>query len=189
MLVELEAWFHIVPVVKPYLEPLGLQLLHQRAYSIGHRLQLLRALVYRHEHHMQRGDLRWNHQPIVIRVRHDPRPHQARRYPPRGSPHVVHHPLIVHELHIEGPCEILPEEVRSASLQSLPILHQRLYAEGVHSPGKSFARALYPHYHGERQPLAGKLFVHPHHSHRLLARLPLGGMRRVPLLPQELRGP
>src|SRR5688500_11270482 len=58
-------------------------------------------------------------------------------YSPTCSPHIFLFVFLIQELHIKCFCEILPEKMRSAGLQSLAILHQCLNTISVNSTSKT----------------------------------------------------
>ena len=149
------------------------------------RLHLLLALVDRDEHRLDRRERRRQHQPVVVRMGHDERSHQAGRDAPRRGPHVFELALLVGELHVERLGEILPQKVRRTALQRLAVLHQRLDRERVLGACEPFVGRLVAHDHGQGHVSLGELLVDVYHlrglGDRLLARL-VGG---VPLLPQE----
>ena len=117
---------------------------------------------------------------------HNQSTHKACTYAPRGCPHILLLALLRGVLHVEGLGEILTEEVRSAALQCLAILHKGLDGEGVDSTSKALVRRLVTHDDGHAHPLLGEGSVDVNHTLGLLDSLLGGGVCRMSLLPQEL---
>ena len=91
------------------------------------------------------------------------------------------------ELDLERFREVLPEIMRRTRLQRAAVAHQRLDRIGARCARELFAFALLPVDHGHRELGLRKLLVEREDLQRLLLRLGLGLMRRMPFLPQELR--
>ena len=120
-------------------------------------------------------------------MRHDERPDQARRDAPARRVHVFQLPVLVEELDIRALREVLPQIMARAHLQRLAVLHHAFDALRVHSAGEPFAFRLVAAHHRHAHHVLGDVRVDIQHPRDFLARLRLRRVRRVPLLPQELR--
>ena len=154
----------------------------------GDLVALLEALIYRYDDDLMRGELGWQDEAVVVRVRHDERAHQTRRDAPGGSPDELLLTFLRGEGHVEGLSEVLPEEVRGTALQRLAILHQRLDGIGLDRTSEALVGTLDPYVHGHGKEVTGEVCIDVDHADGLFLGLLTGSVRRVPLLPEELRG-
>ncbi len=116
---------------------------------------------------------------------HDKSTHKARRYAPRRGPDILQLSFAVGILYIESLGEVLSEEVRGAALQSLAVLHQRLYGVGILRSGETFVGALASDDYRHAHIILDERLVYAYHflclGYRLFARF----VSRMALLPQE----
>ena len=84
--------------------------------------------------------------------------------------------------------EILAEEMAGARLQRLAILHHRLDGERLLGARKALARGLLALDDRHREPVFREPGIDVEHAQRFLDRLVACRVRRVALLPKELRG-
>src|SRR3954452_23894041 len=91
------------------------------------------------------------------------------------------------ELDLERLREVLSEVVRRAGLERTAIPHERFDRIRARRSREFLALALLPVHDRHRELRLDELLVDPEDAHRLLLRLGLGLVRRVPLLPEELR--
>ena len=91
-------------------------------------------------------------------------------------------------LHLECLREILTEVVGRPALQRLAVLHERLDAVGADRARELLAVALDSRVDRDRHLLLRETPVDLQDLQRLILGLRLGGVRRVSLLPEELRG-
>src|SRR5262249_38886592 len=117
VLVELEAGVFRFVVVDDDAEALALQLSGERFRSGENSDALFRALADHHDGDVGGGQPRRDNQPAVVRVGHDQRADQPRRYPPGGLPDVGLLTVATLESGVERLGEILAEVVRSPGLQ------------------------------------------------------------------------
>jgi hypothetical protein len=90
----------------------------------------------------------------------------------------------------ERPREALAEVVRRRRLERLSVAHQRFEGVRVDGAGEPLALALAPAQHRDREDVLDRVGVDVvQDRQRFRERLFLGLVRRVPLLPQELRRP
>ena len=82
----------------------------------------------------------------------------------------------------------MSEEVRSARLDRLAVLHHGLDTKRADRTGKSFAFRFLAGEDGQCEVLAGEFLVNTEHFFRLVHRFFLRLVRRVALLPEEFRG-
>ena len=109
------------------------------AFHLGvNLLQLLIVLIDRHYYYLNRSQVRWKYQTVVVGVSHDQGTHQAGRYPPRGSPYIIQLVVLVDELYVEGLGKVLSQEVRRTALQCLSVLHQSFDGIRIQGTGKTF---------------------------------------------------
>ena len=83
--------------------------------------------------------------------------------------------------------KVLPEEMRSAGLDRLAILHHRFDAKRLHRAGKTFALRFLAGENRHREVIARKGFVNVEHLLRLVARFGFGLVHGVAFLPEEFR--
>ena len=121
-------------------------------------------------------------------MRHDQPADEARGHAPRCRPHVVEPARGRLELHAERLGEVLAEEVRGPRLHRLVVLHQAFECVGPHRAREALAVGLQTRQHRQREPLLLEPAVHAEDQARLGLRFVRRGVRRVPFLPQELRG-
>ena len=132
-------------------------------------------------------DARREHRAVVIRVRHDDGADEPRAYAPGRGPRILVLVLARDELDLARLRKILPEKVRRAGLDRLPILHHRLDAQRLDRAGETLARAFFTCENRQRQPVAREGLIHAQDQHRLLARLLFRLMRSVAFLPEKFR--
>ena len=75
--------------------------------------------------------------------------------------------------------------MRSAALQCLAILHERLDCKRIDRTGETLVGRFVTDDHRQAHPLLGELLIYVNHAGCLLDSLFLGGMSRMPLLPEE----
>ncbi len=119
---------------------------------------------------------------------HDQGAHQAGADTPGRRPDVLLLAFLVGELHVEGLGEVLAEEVGRAGLEGLAVLHHRFDGEGVQGASEALVGALVAHDDRQGHHIAGKIGIDVHHLIGLGFGLLGGGVGRVALLPEELRG-
>ena len=119
---------------------------------------------------------------------HHQRADQPGRDTPGGRPDILPRAFAGLILHLERPGEVLAQVVRGPALQGLAVLHQRLDGVGAQRPRELLAVGLDPGVDGDRHLLLGEAAVDLQDEQRLLLGLRLRGVRRVTLLPEELRG-
>jgi hypothetical protein len=154
-----------------------------------HPRALLVRLVDRHDHHLVLRQPRRADEPVVVAVGHDQRAHEPGGHAPRRIPDVVELARRGLEGDLEGTGEILPQVVAGARLQRLVVLHQGFAAVGPEGAREALAVGLAPGDDRHRHPLLHERAIHAEHPQRLFFGFGLGGMGRVPLLPQELGRP
>ncbi len=89
----------------------------------------------------------------------------------------------------KGRGEVLAQLVAGAHLQRLAVAHHPLARPGARGAGEALARRLVPREHRHAQHIDhGREVDVVEDAQRVGQRVLLGGMRRVPLLPQELAG-
>ncbi len=108
---------------------------------------------------------------------------------PRGVPDVVVLTPLRLEGDPEGTREVLSQEVRGARLERAIVLHQHLEGVRAGCAGELPLLRLAPRDRGHRHPPLHERSVDAEHALRLFFSLLGGRVRRVTLLPEELRGP
>ena len=88
---------------------------------------------------MRRRDARRQNNAVVVAVRHDHCAHHASSHAPARGPAKLLFALARLELDPAGASEVLPEEMRCASLDRLAVLHHRFEREGFHRTRELFA--------------------------------------------------
>ena len=139
---------------------------------------------------MRRRQPRRQHQAVVVAVRHDQRADQPRRHAPGRRPGVRllaasrSRNLISWALAKFWPrkCDV----PACSALRSCIIASMRV---GVDRAGKPLARRLLAPDDRHRHVLSANVGVHVEHLARLFAGLGLGGVGRVPFLPEKLGRP
>ena len=131
--------------------------------------------------------MRRQYQTVIIGVSHDKSTHQAGRYTPGSSPHILQLILFIDKLHIECLGKVLPQEVGSTALQSLTILHHRLNGISIERTGKTFVSWLHTFHNRHCHILFGKFTVYIQHSYSFFFGLFASGVCRMAFLPQEFR--
>ena len=110
------------------------------------------------------------------------------------TPHEVVHasccvPDSLEVLDVERPGEVLAELVAGAHLEGLAVAHHRLAREGVGRAGEALLRRLAADHHRHGQHVDHEVLVHlVEDPTGVVARVVLGGVRGVALLPEELAG-
>ena len=97
-------------------------------------------------------------------------------------------PRLIQEFNFAGFSKVLPKKMACSRLQRLAILHHGLDGKRIHRSRKSLAVSLATLDHRHGHPVLREVLVYIQHLHGFFARLYLGGMRGVTLLPQKFRG-
>ena len=119
-------------------------------------------------------------------MRHDQGTNQAGRNTPRGSPSIVALAILINESHVEGPTEVLTQEVRGTSLQSLTILHHRLDRIGIQGTCETLRGRFHTLDHRHSHVVLGEVGIDSLHTLCLFLSLLTSGVSGVALLPKEL---
>ena len=127
-------------------------------------------------------------QTVVVAVGHHHRADHPGGEAPGGRVAELSLAVLVGELHLHRPGEVLAEVVGGPALQRLAVLHHRLDAEGGLGAREALVLRLLAGDHRNRQQRLGELAVDAEHPPGLLERLLLGRVGGVPLLPEELGG-
>ena len=120
-------------------------------------------------------------------MRHNKPAYQARRDSPARRPSVLLRAALGKVFYVACLRKILPKKMRRSSLQSFSILHHCLYAICVDSPWEFFTFCFLAAYYGHCHVFLRKLFVHAEHFFGFNLGFFAGGVRRMPLLPEEFR--
>ena len=160
----------------------------QTLYDLLRRLRHAR-LVRRYRQH---DDLdgrypRREHQAVVVAVSHDEAADHARRHAPARLKRAAQLVLLVRERYAEGLCKAVAEIVARAGLQGLVVVHHALDGVGVLRAGELLLLGLVAADDRHRSPVLADVRVYLQHAERLLARLGLGGVDGVALLPEGTR--
>ena len=140
----------------------------------------------RDDNELEGRNLGRQHQALVVAVGHDDSADKTGRYTPGGLVHVLQRIVLIGILHIECTGKAIAEVVRGARLQRLAVVHHSLDRIGILGAGEALLLGLLALEHRDRQVFFTELGVDVQHAHGLLARLLLGGVHGVTLLPPEL---
>ena len=136
---------------------------------------------------LRRCNTRRKNKAVIIGVRHDERADEPRAHSPAGGPGELTAAIARGKLDPGGAGEVLSEEMRSARLDRLAVLHHGFDAKRADSPREALAFRFFAGEDGKCEMLAGECFVDAEHfvrlGHSLFHRL----VRRVSLLPEEFR--
>ena len=149
-------------------------------------VELLLAAVDRDDDHLDRGDMRRQHEAVVVGVGHDEGADEAGAHTPGRGPDILGLVVLVEEGDAEALGKVLSEEVGRAALQRLAVLHHGLDGVGVEGAGEALRLALHALDDGDGEPLLAKVRIDVEHLLGLLLGLLLGGVGGMALLPQKL---
>ena len=190
-MIILGTWLHADPIVDVHAKSLMIGTLEAAQFLLDpmrfgkHCRALFVRLPDRHDHHLNRCELRRETQPSIIAMRHHQPTNHARRYTPACVPRKRLGPLFVLKLEIECLREVLTKVVRRSCLQRLVVLHHRFTRIRPQRAGKLFGISFLPRNHRHRHVFLHERAVHAEH----LARLDLGfivrRVRGVSFLPQK----
>ena len=158
------------------------------AAVVEHARLLVVAAEDGHDHDVLRGELRRQHEAVVVGVGHQQRADQPRRHAPARRPSVLVAAVAVEELDVARAREVLAQEVARAGLQRLAVLHHRLDRERAVGAGETLALGLLALDDGNRHPVFSERRVDVEHPHRLRDGLLARRVRGVAFLPEELGG-
>ena len=164
------------------------QILRQLPAVRHDRLGIIRLEGDGQDHHVNRGQPWWQHQPIVIGMRHDEATDETGRDAPGRRPAMHAFPLIAEVDDVLCPGEVLAQEVGSSGLQCFSVLHHRLDAKRVVGTGESLGLGLAPTEHGHRHPVFAEVGIHIEHPRSMFNRLVGRCVRGMPFLPEKLGG-
>ena len=182
----LGARLHPVALVDLDEEAVVAQVLGDLVRGLEDGRALLVLAVDRHDHHVDGGHARRQHEAVVVRVRHDQGADQARGDAPAGLPDVLTLAGRVLEHHVEGLAEVLAQVVARAALQRLAVLHHPLDGARLEGTGEALVGALDAADDRDGEDVPHVVAVDVQHPLDLLLRLLVRGVGRVPLLPLEL---
>ena len=160
-------------------------MLHDFFGLAAYLLFLVVAFVNGNDHHLQRCDAGRQHQPVIIAMRHHERTYQAGAHTPTGSPYIFLLVFLTQEFYFKSFSEILPEEMRSASLERLAILHQCFNTISVFSARKSFTRRFNSPHYGKGHIFFREFSINFQHFFCFLHCFLCSGMRGMTFLPEK----
>ena len=146
------------------------------------------ALEDRDDHSLVRSELGRQDQPLVVPVHHDDGAHDARGKPPGSCPTMLELPGLVEITNLKGFRKILPEVVRCAELQRLPIPHHGLERIGDIGSGKFLRFRLAAGDHRNSRIIHCEIHIHVHHLARLRFGFRSCRVSCMTLLPEEFQG-
>ena len=182
---EFKARALVVGVVVLHRNTLLFQVFYDRSHLGVDGVELLLATIDRHNHHLNWSQLWRKHQTVVVAVGHDKRTHQASGNTPRCSPNVIELVFIVDKFHIKCLCEVLTQEVRCTTLQSLAILHHSFDGVGFECASKAFVSSLYTLHYRHCHIFFCEIGIYIQHFDSLSLSFFLGGVGCVAFLPKE----
>ena len=138
-----------------------------------------------HHDDLDGGDLRGQHQAVVVAVGHDDAADQTGGHAPGGLVRID--PLVVGvgEGDVEGAGEAVAEVVGGAGLQGLAVMHHALDGVGGLGAVELLLLGLLAPGHGHGQHVFAEVGVDVQHALGLLHGLLGGGVHGVALLPEE----
>ena len=164
-------------------EGVAAQRLGQCLAGIDHRIARVGLRCDWQDNDLLWGHAWWQHDAIVVAMRHDQRANGACADPPGSSPRELLLVVATKEFNVRGLGKVLPQEVRCARLDRLPILHHCFYREGVQRARETLARCLFACDGWDGEEVAQEVGIHLVHQlgfhHRFLG----GFMRSVAFLP------
>src|SRR5205807_3719323 len=122
---------------------------------------------------------------VIVAMHHDEGADEPGGHPPTGRPPEL---LCAGARLILDPArarKILPEKMRGATLDRLSVLRHRFDAERLDGAGKTFALGFLAAENRDGEMIAHELFVNTEHLLGFRARLGLGLVHGVTLLPEE----
>ena len=146
------------------------------------------GLVRRDGQHddLDRRDFGRQHKAAVVAVGHDETADDARGHAPRGLKRVGELVFLIRKGDVKCLGKAVAEVVAGAGLERLVVVHHALDGIGVLGAGELFFLGLVAADDGHRHVIFQRIGVDLEHLQCLGARLFLGGMDRVTLLPEEL---
>ena len=135
---------------------------------------------------LDRRDVRRQNKAAVVTVGHDETADDARGQTPRGLVRIDLLIVLVGIGDVERAGKAVAEVMARAGLERLAVVHHALDRVGVHGAGELLLVGLVAADDGHGQLLLAGLGINFEHLQRLLARLFLGGVQGVPLLPEKL---
>jgi len=125
---------------------------------------------------------------VVVAMGHDDATDKTRGDAPRGGPGEFLLAGLVEEFNARSLGEILAEEVGSAGLQCLAILHHGFDAISIDGARETFAGGFFALDDGHGKMVLGEVGIDAEHLAGFFHRFGLGGVGGVTLLPEELGG-
>ena len=180
---KLEARTLVVGIVIFHTDTHRTKFFYDRTNAIVDGVELFLTLINRNNNHLNRGQLRRQHETIVIGVSHNQSTHQACRYAPRCSPNIFEFVIFIDKLHVECLGEVLTEEVRCARLESLTILHHCFDGVSFQCAGKAFVSRLHTFNYRNSHILFSKIGIYIKHFHSFSFSFFASGMCCVTFLP------
>jgi len=126
---------------------------------------------------------------VVVGVGHDDRSDKTGGNAPARGPCILEITVLVLELDVEGPGEILAEEMARSGLKGFSVAHHGFAGIGVVRPGEALSLGFLSFHHREGENVPHDPGVNAEHLQGLLHGLLPGAVGRVPFLPEEFRGP
>ena len=100
-----------IPVIKLDRYPLSFHLYFNLFCHPGNFIQITIPFINRYDNHLDRSQLRWQDQSVIIRVTHYQGTHHTGRNTPRSGPDIIKFPFFGSILHIKCLSEILTQEM------------------------------------------------------------------------------
>src|SRR5574344_875823 len=116
---------------------------------------------------------------------HNQGTHQTCRNTPRGSPYIIKFIILIYKLYVKSLSEVLSQEMRSTTLQSLSVLSHRLNGISIKGTGKTFRFRFNTSNNRNSHVRFYKVCIYSLHLLGLRLCLLSGSMSRVPLLPKK----
>lgn len=142
----------------------------------------------RDDRELDQGDLRRQHEAVVVAVHHDDRADHAGGNAPRGLVRVLQRVVAARERDAEVLRPAVAEVVARAALQRDAVVHHRLDRVGGDRAGELLLLGLLARHGRDREDVLIELLIGAEHAERFLHGLLGGLVHRVALLPQELGG-
>ena len=142
-------------------------------------------LRHGHDHDLHRRNTRGQHKTVIVAVGHDKTADYARRHTPRGLIGVLLLIVLIRKGNVKLLGKALTEEVAGAGLERLLIVHHALDGVGVDRARKLLLVGLVAADNGHCQIVLAEVCVNLKLLQGLLARLLLGRVQGMTLLPEK----